>query len=95
MTAGTSDLRRAVGGIAGLLFAVGALAAFATAGSAAAGDGGSIAALVDAIRRNHHLLVAVQQASASLNYVRGAGAVFGIGLGVALGSVVAFVRRSH
>lgn len=79
--------------VAGLLAAVAAAAVLAAAGTAGAqADAASLAAIVDETQTQLGQMAAVQEADNSTNLVRGAGGLVGLGLGVALGSVVTYFQ---
>ncbi len=82
-----------VGGLVAAIAAGAALAAVGTVG-AQGGDAASLAALVDGTQRQLGRLAAVQVAaeSSNLNVVRGVGGLAGVGLGIAVGSVVTYAR---
>jgi hypothetical protein len=76
----------------GVLVAAIAVAAFVAVGSAGAqSDPTSIVELVDSVRDQLGRLEAVQFANGQINMVRAVGGLAGIGVGVAVGSVVSYI----
>ena len=77
--------------VGGVLVAAVVVAAFVAVGSAGAQGDPSIVELVESIRDQLGRLDAVQSASGQINMVRAVGGLAGIGVGVAVGSVVSYI----
>ena len=75
----------------GVLVAAVGVAALVAVGSAGAQGDPSIVELVESIRDQLGRLDAVQSASGQINMVRAVGGLAGIGVGVAVGSVVSYI----
>ena len=78
-----------MGGVIAAAVGVAALVAVGSAG--ANGDAASVVDLVESIRDQLGRLDAVQSASGQINMVRAVGGLAGIGVGVAVGSVVSYI----
>lgn len=86
--------------LGGFVFVVGALLLLrGGAGPAAAqasGDTAAVAALVDRTERNLRLVARISEANRGLvNHLRGVGALVGLALGIAVGSIATYVTRRH
>lgn len=81
------------GVLAGGLLAAGAVA-LAAAGTAGAqgGDAATLVSLIETTQQQFGRLAAVQEADRSTNIVRGVGALVGLGVGIAIGSVATYAR---
>lgn len=81
--------RSIVGGV--IVAAIGVAALVAVGSAGANGDAASVVTLVDSIRDQLGRLDAVQSARRQINMVRAVGGLAGIGVGVAVGSVVSYI----
>ena len=77
--------------VGGVLVAAVGVAALVAVGSAGAQGDPSIVELVESIRDQLGRLDAVQSASGQINMVRAVGGLAGIGVGVAVGSVLSYI----
>ncbi len=77
--------------IGGLLAIAAAGVALAAVGTAGAQGGASLVDLIDMTQQQLGRLAAVQKADSSMNLVRATGGLAGLGVGVAIGSIVTYL----